>query len=382
MKHCIVCQGAFYHNALLHYKDMPASAQNIPTKEELSDEQGIDLELHQCKMCGLIQFNCAPVDYFKDVIRAGGFTSTMSDLRKQQYADFIRKFDLEGKLFLEAGCGQGEFLQMLQEFPVKAMGVEHNPALVQAANEKGLHVIQGFIGSKDDVLPEGPFDAFLSFNYLEHQPDPNGMMQGIYHNLTETGVGIVTVPSFEYIVAHDSFYEFIRDHIAYYTEDTLRFLLEKNGFEVVECQMINRDTISAYVKKRQKTNLFNLNENFSRLKANIDQYVDSIVSGGGKVAVWGAGHQGFTILSTAGLGDKIEYIIDSAPFKQGKYSPATHVPIVPLSHYFSNKVDAIIIVAPGYTDEIFDIILKNCDNDIKVAVLRSKELEILKGGCI
>ena len=75
-----------------------------------------------------------------------------------------------------------------------------------------------------------PFDVFLSFNFLEHQPNPNDMLNGIYNNLSENGMGLITVPSFEYILENDGYYELIRDHIAYYTFDTLRFLLEKNGF--------------------------------------------------------------------------------------------------------------------------------------------------------
>ena len=57
-------------------------------------------------------------------------------------------------------------------------------------------------------------------------------------------MGLVTVPSLEYILEKESYYELIRDHIAYYTFDTLRALLNHCGFEVLEEEMINRDTLS------------------------------------------------------------------------------------------------------------------------------------------
>lgn len=377
MKHCIVCNGRFYSQPLLSYENMPALAQNIPSKEEIASEKGIDFNVCQCSCCGLVQLDCDAVFYYKDVIRAGGGSSHMLDIRRRQYRDFIRKFNLTGKRFIEVGCGQGEFLQILDEFDVKAFGIENNVELVQKAVEKGLSVTRFFLGSKDDAIPGEKYDAFLSFNFLEHQPDPCGMLQGIYNCLTDAGVGIVTVPSFEYIVEHNSYYEFIRDHIAYYTEDTLRFLLEYTGFEVIELSRINRDTISAYVRKRQMLDLTELKNNFTRLNSSIQQFIRNIKSQGAEVALWGASHQGFTILSTAQLGKDIAYIIDSAPFKQGKYSPATHVPIVSPDYFFEKKVGAIIIVAPGYSEEIYKTIQSRYGTDIVVAVLRSEDLEVL-----
>ena len=90
MHKCIVCDTILDENShLMVCKNMPASAQDIPTKEELEGESGVDLCLCQCPSCGLVQFDCEPVHYFKDVIRAGGYTTTMAELRRSQYSHFI-----------------------------------------------------------------------------------------------------------------------------------------------------------------------------------------------------------------------------------------------------------------------------------------------------
>ena len=379
MKKCIVCGGDFFKEPLLAYRNMPASAQDIPSKEEIPKEKGMDLKLCQCRNCGLVQLDCEPVDYYKDVIRSGGYTTTMKDLRERQYEEFIERFHLKGKRILEVGAGQGEFLAFLEKFEVQAYGVEHSETLALKAQEKGIDVTQGFVGDAASVVPGAPFDAFLSFNFLEHQPDPNGMLRGIYNNLTGDGAGLVTVPSFEYILENESFYEFIRDHLAYYTEESLRFLLNKNGFAVLECSRINRDTLSATVQKRRPAEVQPLRDNFDRLKQEVNEYVDSQRKRGRKVALWGAGHQGFTLLSVAELAGKIEYIIDSAPFKQGKYSPATHIPIVSPEYYFSHKAEAIIVAAPGYSEEILEIIRQSYGPDVETAVLRTSRLELCSG---
>ena len=373
---CLVC-GSPLENAetLFVCDNMPGSAQDISTKEELPNDKGIQLKLVQCKCCGLVQIPTEPVHYYKKVIRAGGGTTTMVNLRNEQYTEFMNRFNLKGKKILEVGCGKGEFLRIWKDYDVRAVGIEYDQELVTRARNEGMEVYKAYADDADTKLPEAPYDAFVQFNFLEHQPYPNDMLQCIYNNLTEDGVGLVTVPSLEYILKYDGYYELIKDHIAYYSEETLKFLFQKNGFEVVDCHTVNRDTHSIMVRKRKKADVSSWKENFDSLKQELFDYVNGYVGQGKKVAVWGASHQGFTLIPSLGLSDKIAYIIDSAPFKQGKYAPASHIPIVDRKHYFEEPVASILIVAPGYTDEIANIIKTELNADIDIRTLRSNHLE-------
>lgn len=65
-----------------------------------SQDKGVTLHLRQCSGCGLVQFDCEPVPYYRDVIRAGGGSSTMRELRTTQYRHLIETYHLEGKTFL------------------------------------------------------------------------------------------------------------------------------------------------------------------------------------------------------------------------------------------------------------------------------------------
>ncbi|MEG2842387.1 MAG: methyltransferase, partial [Ruthenibacterium sp.] len=91
-----------------------------------------------------------------------------------------------------------------------------------------------------------------------------------------------------------------------------------------------------------------------------------------------ASHQGFTLLSTTGVGADIVYIIDSAPFKQGRYAPASHVKIVSPDYFFAHPADTVLIVAPGYTDEIAGIIRNKLENTVEIAVLKSRAIKLLE----
>ncbi len=392
-KICIVCGNPLEGKPLMTLGGMPASAQDIPGQEEMKEEHGISLSLHQCETCGLVQFDCEPVAYYKDVIRSGGFTTTMVNLRRSQYRHFMEAYHLEGKKLLEVGCGQGEFLSVLSEFPVKAYGIENRESLVRLARERGLAVWKQFaekgeVFAPDDGSASGPYDGFLSFNFLEHQPDPVGMLRCIADNLSEEGVGLITVPSLEYILEHDGYYELIRDHLAYYTFDTLRFTVETAGFQVLEEEMVNRDTLSVIVRKRKKADgqpvsdsqrsavdVSGLKESLDTIGREMGELTEDLNDRGKKLAIWGASHQGFTLASTTAVGRFAGYIIDSAPFKQGKYAPASHLPIVAPDHYHTDPADAILIVAPGYTDEIAGIIQEKFGRNVEILALKSNHLE-------
>ena len=394
-KICIACGKALPKRPLIVLDGMPASAQDIPDAEGRDEDKGISLHLHQCDFCGLVQFDCEPVGYYKDVIRSGGFSTTMVNLRRRQYRALIDKYHLEGKKCLEAGCGQGEFLSVLTEFPVDVYGIEHKADLVELAKSRGLKVWRQFTEEETTVLENeeagyhGPYDVFLSFNFLEHQVNPVRMLKCLYNNLTKDGLGLVTVPSLEYILQYDGYYELIRDHLAYYTFDTLRFVLAEAGFVVLEEEMVNRDTLSVVVRKgtaagqAEKDSLISSAvTGFAASRETLELEVDRILKQydetGRTLAVWGASHQGFTLAATTGLKDRVKYMIDSAPFKQGRFAPASHIPIVPPDHFEKEPVDGILIVAPGYTEEIAGIIKERFGDKVEIMTLRSRHIENLQ----
>nr|WP_315086386.1 class I SAM-dependent methyltransferase [uncultured Lachnoanaerobaculum sp.] len=371
MKKCISCKGSLHE--LMKIENMPASAQDIPTKEELDKDCGIEVSLCVCEDCGLVQLKNDAVYYYRDVIRAGGYSTTMEALRKSQYKHFIEFASLEGKKIIEVGCGRGEFLGMLSDFPVEGYGTEHKKDLVEIAKEAGLRVDEDFPEREDHIFKNGPFDAFMSFNFLEHQPNPRTYLKAIYNNLCDEGYGLITVPSFEYIMEQNSFYEIIPDHIAYYSFESLTHLLNICGFEVLEKETVNRDTISMIVKKRKLPDICGIISKKNDIATEVVETVKKYAKAG-KIAIWGASHQGFTLCATTGIADYVDCIIDSAPFKQGKYAPASHIPIISPDEARKRKLEAIIIVAPGYTNEIANIIKTTFENGIDIYTLMTDRL--------
>jgi len=172
------------------------------------------------------------------------------------------------------------------------------------------------------------------------------------------------------------FSEFIGDHLFYFTQETLNTTLRLNGFEIIDCkEEWHEYIISAVVKKREKIDISHFYKYQVQLKNEIEEYICRLK--GKKVAIWGAGHQALAIISLINLADKIKYVVDSAAFKQGKYTPATHVRIVSPDALESDPVDAIIIMAAGYSDEVANIIRQKFDRNINISILRDFGLEVV-----
>lgn len=371
---CRVCTRVLFDEPLLRYANMPRVAQFLPDASSVDSDTGLDLDIRQCSGCGLVQLSGDPVYYYRDVIRASGLSEEMHAFRAAQFRGFVERFGLNGRKVIEIGCGRGEYLSILREAGADASGLEHSATSVATCRAAGLHVSEGFVGSADAVLPDAPFDGFAIFNFLEHLPDPNATLSGIHRNLREGGVGLVEVPNFDMMLGERQFAEFMSDHLCYFTAATLTTALSINGFEVLECtEQWHRYILSALVRKRGRLDLSEFPAQQARLRAEIHGYIGRFSPKG--VAIWGAGHQALALMSLLDLGDKIRYVVDSAPFKQGKFTPATHLPIVAPSALETDPVEAVIIVAAGYSDEVARIVRTRFDPGLNVAIWRESGLE-------
>lgn len=353
---------------------MPKAAQNFPDAAALTYETGVDLEVCQCAGCGLVQLCNEPVPYYREVIRAAAVSDVVKDFKTRQFADFLRKYSLYGRKVLEVGCGRGEFLSLLSQLDVNTFGLEYSESAVAECVKNGLDVSCGYPDRDTGRLENGPFDAFLLLMFLEHIPEPNAALRKIYDNLADNAVGLIEVPNFDMMLRNKLFSEFIGDHLLYFTKETLQTTLQLNGFDVIEYAEVRDEyVISVVVKKRGRLDISHFHDYQVKIKADIEAYLSRFAEK--RVAVWGAGHQALAIIALTGIAGSIRYVVDSAPFKQGKYTPATHLPIVAPEVLKSDPVDAVIVMAASYSDEVAGIIRQRFGDSISVAILRDFGLE-------
>jgi hypothetical protein len=130
------------------------------------------------------------------------------------------------------------------------------------------------------------------------------------------------------------------------------------------------------VKKRAKTDLSFFQQHQQELKSALHQFIDQFPEK--TVAIWGAGHQALAVMSLTALGDKIKYVVDSAPFKQNKLTPATHILIVSPEYLIIAPPKAVIVMAASYSTEVVSIMLQQFPNIQSVAVMEDNQLTIVK----
>ncbi|KKU98164.1 MAG: C-methyltransferase, partial [Candidatus Wolfebacteria bacterium GW2011_GWE1_48_7] len=253
---CHLCNHALPAGQILLLKGMPKAAQYYPEIDEFAEDTGITLAIKQCSHCGLVQHGMQPVDYFKEVITAASLSEKARLSRLGQMQELVERFGLAGKKVVDIGCGEGAMLDVLEEVGMQATGVEASGKSVERGAALGRTMVQRYIGDRG-AIAGGPFDAFICLNYLEHLPDPGRIIENISGNLAANAVGFVTVPNLEYLLKTKCLYEFVPDHISYFTTRTLTHAFEANGFDVLECRIINEENdIAATVKKREALNLF------------------------------------------------------------------------------------------------------------------------------
>lgn len=372
---CRACGLMHAAPVLLHYDNMPATAQGFPTAQTLTNDHGENLEVVQCVGCGLVQLTNAPVSYYRDVIRAAAFSPDMGAFRLSQFKQWTTQYALAGKKVLEIGCGKGEYLALLQDSGLDAYGIEHAAESVAVCQQDGLKVTQAYLGdASDGSLNAAPFDGFVCLNFMEHWPTPRISLQALLPQLNEGAIGLIEVPNFDMILQKGLFSEFIADHLLYFTQATLTQFLQNNGLEVLECKPVWQDYIlSAVVRKRAATDLGFFADFRQKISLALHGFLDQFAAG--EVAVWGAGHQALAVISLADIGARITYVVDSAPFKQGKFTPASHVPIVAPAYLSTQPVKAIIVMAASYSDEVARIIRSQYSHVQHVVILRDDGLQ-------
>ena len=375
MAKCRCCGAEIKSSPLLQYRNMPGRAQHFPDKDQLSEDRGVDLDIYECESCGLIQLIGEPVSYYRDVIRAAGVSDEMRAFRIGQFSDFIKTYNLSEKKIVEIGCGNGEFMQFMKAAGGNVFGIENSREAVEQCNELGLNVVQGFPEGDSFSIPEGPFDAFFIMNFLEHIPDPRSFLSAIGRNLKDDSYGLIEVPNMDMIIDKMLFSEFMLDHLMYFTKNTLAKLLVICGFEVISCESVWHDyCLSAVVRKRKRQSLDAFLIKQDKLVKEIREYIDSFNKEGKRVAIWGAGHEALAIMALSDIRNGIEYVIDSADFKQNKYTPGSHILVVAPVRLMENPVDAIVVMAGSYSNEVCEII-KSKYKGVEVAVLNENGIK-------
>jgi SAM-dependent methyltransferase len=280
----------------------------------------------------------------------------MHTARNTQFAGFVEKYGLQESKIIEVGCGAGENLVILGQHCSAIYGIEYSQVNVDNCKNLNLQVQKGFPSFDGGCFDNAPFDAFFSFNVLEHVTKPGEWLQVIYQNLNPGGVGIVEVPNFDMIEKDGLTTEFVTEHLMYFTKKTLQLMLEINGFQVlsIESKFANY-VLSAHVKKRSAGNFTKFTDFLDQMTVLTQNFKNRFSEK--EVVIWGAGHQSLAFINQFQLSGHVKFIVDSAKSKQGRFAPGTDLEIRNPEELTTDKdVRCILVIAAGYNNEIVEIL--------------------------
>ncbi len=156
---------------------------------------------------------------------------------------WINRYAKKGKL-LDIGCALGFFLELAREQGWKVEGLE----LADYAYSYTKKVLKIPVQKKtlEQVkFPSGSFDAITLFDVIEHLPDPKRTVAEMGRVLKKGGVISITTPNIGSVVARllgKNWEEVrrVREHIYFFSEETLRKMLESLGFEILRVETAGR----------------------------------------------------------------------------------------------------------------------------------------------
>jgi 2-polyprenyl-3-methyl-5-hydroxy-6-metoxy-1,4-benzoquinol methylase len=194
-----------------------------------------------CNKCGLVYINPRlEENTITDAVSAGDDTFYVSQREGrietfQRGIELVETFSPKGKI-LDVGCAAGFFLTNAKERGWETQGVEPNTYLAEyGKKEFGLNVFNGTL--KNAKFPDNYFDVVTMWDVLEHTTDPLSELHEANRILKKGGVLVVNFPDFSSIWAkifRRKWWFLLSHHLYYFTPKTLRLMLDKAGFEVID----------------------------------------------------------------------------------------------------------------------------------------------------
>jgi methylation protein EvaC len=283
---------------------------------------------------------------------------------------------------VELGCNDGILLKNFAELKVRHLGIEPSLNVAKVANEEGVQTISEFFTEKlaeSIVKKHGQADVFLAANVMCHIPDIIDVVKGIKKLLKPTGVVMFEDPYLGDIISKVSYDQIYDEHVFLFSALSVKYLFSLHGMALIDVipqqthggsmryVLANEGVYSASDSVNQlllkeksqgldKTTTF---EKFSRdvaqSKIELKQLLEDLKKQGKRVVGYAATSKSTTILNYCGVGPElIEYICDTTPIKQGKYSPGMHIPIVPYEVFKMNPPDYAFLFAWNHLDEVME----------------------------
>ncbi len=167
------------------------------------------------------------------------FRGPESEIKKRQ-ARYLPYFEHHHPV-LDVACGRGEFLELLKENAIPALGVELNAQMVGRCREKGLDVAEKDVFDYLDGIPDESVGGIFAAQLIEHL-DHEAALRLValcFQKLRPGGLLVVETinPASLFVFAHSLYLD--PTHRRPYHPQTLQFLCRNLGFTRVSLEFFS-----------------------------------------------------------------------------------------------------------------------------------------------
>lgn len=346
----------------------------MPTRERALNYPRRDLQLGFCPSCGFICntiFDPTVHEYSTSCEETQGFSPTFNAFSRSLAKRWVEQYGLQDKRVLEIGCGKGEFLVQMLEYGA-GNGIGIDPAFVperlNTPVASRLEFIQDLYSEKYTHLKA---DVVCCRHTLEHIAPTLDFMSMIRRTIGDRMDTLVLfeLPDAFRVLKEAAFWDIYYEHCSYFTTGSLARLFRPSGFDVLELELEYDDQYIVIAGKpavsctgpsfvgendletvAQEVTAFP--ERFIRLRDDWLSRINGRRAEGKKLIVWGGGSKAVAFLTTLGLDDQIDQVVDINPHKHGKFIPGTGHPVRSPDTLKETCPDCVILMNPVYEDEV------------------------------
>jgi methylation protein EvaC len=381
MKKCLICNSTI--EMFMSFGKMPI-ANGFLDEKKFPTEYFFELAIAFCEKCGMVQLMEQPAreKMFNENYAFFSGTSKAMAIHFKGFAEHVMADYLppDNPFVVEVGSNDGIMLQHFKEKNIRHLGVEPSANVAQVAQEKGINTISEFFDEKlahEIVKKYGQADAFLGANVMCHIPYLHSVIEGIKILLKDGGIVMFEDPYMGDVIENTSYDQFYDEHVFLFSVQSISYLFGQHGMEVVdvEPQWAHGGSMRYVIARKgarpvsqnvhehlDKEKSLGLDEPsvYGRFKRNCEDSrvaLTSLLKGikkeGKRVVGYAATSKSTTILNYCGIGpDLIEFISDTTPIKQGKFSPGAHIPVLPYEEFLVKYPDYALLFAYNHSKEI------------------------------
>ena len=379
-KKCRICNGNL--TEFFDFGNMPI-ANGFLTPDEFKDEYFYRMKVGYCPTCSMVQLIDQPERerMFHDHYAFFSSTSTfMARHFKQLSENVLTRFPIRDPFIVELGSNDGILLQNFAKKGIKHLGVEPSSNVAQVAREKGINTISTFFdeATAEKILGEyGNASAIIAANVMCHIPDLHSVVRGMKKLLKPDGVIIMEDPNLGDIIEKTSYDQIYDEHVFYFSLLSLSNLFNQYNLEIFDLEHLNvhggsmryfishkgkypiSDSVKVQVVKEKKMNM-STPEPYNQLKRNIEASRDNLLKilkqlkkENKRVVGYAATSKSTTVTNYCGLTqDLVEFISDTTPIKQGKFSPGAHIPVLSHDSFKQKYPDYALLFGWNHSEEI------------------------------